>query len=179
MCQKIRYFYPRSPRGERLNAIPLSTEKKRISIHAPLAGSDALGQSFEKAVGISIHAPLAGSDLRSPQTAWQPFLFLSSLPSRGATLVFTRSVILFSNFYPRSPRGERLKKLDTTKKETKFLSTLPSRGATFKHYISSMWICNFYPRSPRGERHVFQALLLHPFAISIHAPLAGSDSKNK
>ena len=103
-------FYPRSPRGERQQAIAasghasfqfLSTLPARgativplgcawsgikISIHAPREGSDfaALpGGVLSK--GISIHAPREGSD---PLSA-------SALLSRGI------------NFYPRSPRGER------------------------------------------------------------------------
>ena len=59
-----------------------------------------------KKYNISIHAPREGSDIRPTTTA------------AGA-----------KNFYPRSPRGERL-----------IFGPLAGR------------IINFYPRSPRGER---------------------------
>ena len=58
----------------------------RISIHAPLAGSDDFvflcrSQHFV----ISIHAPLAGSDYRDLQAAIDDVEFQSTLPLRGAT----------------------------------------------------------------------------------------------
>ena len=57
--------------------------------------------------GISIHAPREGSDAQY----W-------GVPQRRR------------NFYPRSPRGERLPRLDQAGQPTEFLSTLPARGAT-------------------------------------------------
>ena len=59
------------------------------------------------ALAISIHAPREGSDLPVPPD-WP---------------------VQASNFYPRSPRGERLK---------------------LQHFNAD--VLNFYPRSPRGER---------------------------
>ena len=55
-----------------------------ISIHAPLAGSDATEATIALDFDISIHAPLAGSDVLD-------------------VLVYQH----LDNFYPRSPRGER------------------------------------------------------------------------
>ena len=102
-------------------------------------------------------------------------IFLSTLPARGATarphLVNLRN----PNFYPRSPRGERLHRLQCRSPhglisihapregsdscaascappQNKFLSTLPARGATY--YRRLEWM------------HVL---------ISIHAPREGSD----
>ena len=58
-----RYFYPRSPRGERLETY-----------------------SFDlKSIQISIHAPREGSDRSSPPRITSPGRFLSTLPARGAT----------------------------------------------------------------------------------------------
>ena len=101
-----------------------------ISIHAPREGSDALGLFF--LLGhelISIHAPREGSD----RPLWR-------LSAGG------------KNFYPRSPRGERLPP------STKTLSYL-----------------YFYPRSPRGERPDTYAIIQSHKEISIHAPREGSD----
>ena len=56
-------FYPRSPRGERLSAKPEIYLKSGISIHAPREGSDVL-------VTILYH---------------RVYIFLSTLPARGAT----------------------------------------------------------------------------------------------
>ena len=36
----MSYFYPRSPRGERRDAVEAVAQLERISIHAPREGSD-------------------------------------------------------------------------------------------------------------------------------------------
>ena len=88
----LRYFNPRSPRGERPARQVVMCVPVLISIHAPLAGSDLyfFGATFHRrnfnprsprgerraVVGhspkgeISIHAPLAGSDDLMPGYAW-------------------------------------------------------------------------------------------------------------
>ena len=103
----VAYFYPRSPCGERLRVLDGSKSSIEISIHALLAESDCFfcvkllsrliflstlslrrATSHQEWSGsqqpISIHALLAESDEVSGDT-WQ----------------------LGSNFYPRSPCGER------------------------------------------------------------------------
>ena len=83
---KGNYFYPRSPCGERRFQFWLLRFRFSISIHALLAESDAgLPVAGRIAHRISIHALLAESDLGRV----------------GAGLHM-------SNFYPRSPCGERL-----------------------------------------------------------------------
>ena len=79
------YFYPRSPRGERLPPDALTALDNLISIHAPREGSDT---------------PTTTTPTRSAR-------FLSTLPARGATHRFLALNGHSSNFYPRSPRGER------------------------------------------------------------------------
>ena len=101
---------------------------------------------------ISIHAPLAGSDIPSLNNLFKLLLFLSTLPSRGATRKLAGLIRYLPNFYPRSPRGER--------------HTARGRKAD---------ILYFYPRSPRGERLFRFKPPLQTCIISIHAPLAGSD----
>ena len=145
-------FYPRSPRGERPHALTDKELEVLISIHAPREGSDLdiYGRAYNNS--ISIHAPREGSDLcRLPMSK--------------------RS----SNFYPRSPRGERPDYIkqdnggthkisihapregsDDYGKPTygpaEFLSTLPARGATKIPPLTLRGASYFYPRSPRGER---------------------------
>ena len=100
-------FNPRSPYGERLSRTVFWRQYQRISIHAPLTGSDlktavtsqftSLFQSTlplrgatkevstqDVAVTISIHAPLTGSDKSSAGGQKRPIYF-----------------------NPRSPYGER------------------------------------------------------------------------
>ena len=101
-----------------------------ISIHAPLAGSDFIGnRQLSYVVSISIHAPLAGSDIIELFLPLFCTRFQSTLPSRGAT--FSRFITFYcfvisihaplagsdihkaeqkfpvTDFNPRSPRGER------------------------------------------------------------------------
>ena len=149
----MTYFYPRSPRGERhpVGSIYMSTNN--ISIHAPRVGSDILSTSSMIGYGI----------------------FLSTLPAWGATQSAERPFPTLKDFYPRSPRGERLAycHIGTTCFLISihaprvgsdrgcpikvfycivFLSTLPAWGATEQLKAYAEQYINFYPRSPRGER---------------------------
>ena len=86
--RKIDHFYPRSPCGERPEAVTTFGAGSDISIHALLAESDASHLSKFNTSQISIHALLAESDNQSPP---------------GTTRT--------TYFYPRSPCGERLEHL--------------------------------------------------------------------
>ena len=59
---------------------------------------------------------------------------------------------LHSNFYPRSPCGERLSALWMALSRLLFLSTLSLRRATLRPTGNQPITPNFYPRSPCGER---------------------------
>ena len=102
--------------------------------------------------GISIHALLAESD--HPQTSNHPHNTDFYPRSPCGERRWPRGMIpLCLYFYPRSPCGERL------------LRKVPILGIKY-----------FYPRSPCGER-LWPGLLARPFfLISIHALLAESDS---
>ena len=78
-------FYPRSPCGERLHYDNYNLHCVEISIHALLAESDGVTVlGIQHKVGISIHALLAESDYTDGY-----------------------DVRLLTDFYPRSPCGER------------------------------------------------------------------------
>ena len=83
--------------------------------------------------------------------------------------------MLFLNFNPRSPCGERLLCSSHSRATWLFQSTLPLRGATGKTFGLRLALFNFNPRSPCGERHKSLSRTREK-AISIHAPLAGSDN---
>ena len=83
--EKIPYFYPRSPCGERRRRSVKLFRQNYISIHALLAESDPGLSGPAISVAISIHALLAESDRLSGYL-----------------------VGVYSYFYPRSPCGERL-----------------------------------------------------------------------
>ena len=196
--QILTYFYPRSPCGERRHWQTgqsrtrqfLSTLSLRratvgdtppccgcmISIHALLAESD-LTFTFTLILlsVISIHALLAESDFKANVHRAKSRLFLSTLSLRRATILCVLPVVQHTDFYPRSPCGERLpvSELRVTSNvisihallaesdvlnplETLiiliFLSTLSLRRATIVMAVLLMFSLYFYPRSPCGER---------------------------
>ena len=146
---------------------------------------------------ISIHALLAESDGTSVFRGWTLFVFLSTLSLRRATRGRFFYFIPSSDFYPRSPCGERLDKVPNQCKIDQFLSTLSLRRATAPSPPRQEFYNNFYPRSPCGERHTASATRLPSsqflstlslrratvnvqlhwlfLRISIHALLAESD----
>ena len=79
------HFYPRSPCGER---------RRGCAFYYPI-------------FAISIHALLAESDAILLLLYFMTSLFLSTLSLRRATRAVRRSTAAPSNFYPRSPCGER------------------------------------------------------------------------
>ena len=126
---------------------------------------------------ISIHALLAESDTNYQRDDGDPAAFLSTLSLRRATAMGQLAAQLNEisihallaesdrkrcqsrpdsrNFYPRSPCGERLTTLTTSRRTEQFLSTLSLRRATVR-----------------------QVILAEPFIfISIHALLAESDHR--
>ena len=145
------YFYPRSPCGER--RLSYFYIIKITQFLSTLSLRRATIPDREPAAGylISIHALLAESD----PTRWAP-------------------TCRISNFYPRSPCGERPSLLYSSSCIHRFLSTLSLRRATV-HYDNYNLHCvisihallaesdgvaavqngkgrYFYPRSPCGER---------------------------
>ena len=146
-------FYPRSPCGERPHGRAAAGCGIHISIHALLAESDdAYLAALGKGVQISIHALLAESDGASEGADIGDKVFLSTLSLRRATVNTSLALSALGDFYPRSPCGERRKKMEL------------NRTAR-----------NFYPRSPCGERRWLRCWQLAARDISIHALLAESD----
>ena len=192
-----RHFNPRSPCGERptsrrrpprsprfQSTLPLrgatrlahpGGARAPISIHAPLAGSDAHPVCLPYDFHISIHAPLAGSDQNGSSSSSGNSIFQSTLPLRGATLDGIFEAACADNFNPRSPCGERPGRIVVRPFLGRFQSTLPLRGATEMTFAPGMslgfqstlplrgatdaypagWEAQpyFNPRSPCGERH--------------------------
>ena len=113
---------------------PSELEAKVISIHAPREGSD-----FERMrtkgqmIRISIHAPREGSDKCNTGSLRNVPRFQSTLPARGATEAGKAGRLIHPNFNPRSPRGERPRKISFGDNDPQFQSTLPARGATWSY----------------------------------------------
>ena len=133
-------------------------ETFRISIHAPRAGRDSGRYQAGYTGFISIHAPRAGRDLGKLDHGGLLFLFQSTRPVRGATLVRRFPILQSSKFQSTRPvRGATINLFtcftlqliisihapragrDTVPSSassafSKFQSTRPVRGATAKVY---------------------------------------------
>ena len=168
-------FYPRSPCGERPTITGIIYSDRKISIHALLAESDratsfavSVAENFyprspcgerPEADGIVdvIGEFLSTLSLRRAtqikQTCRAEIRFLSTLSLRRATDASKDTIKTVTNFYPRSPCGER-----------RHCIPFPRDAG------------HFYPRSPCGERPPHQQADQHSAGISIHALLAESDA---
>ena len=122
-----------------IHALLAESDRKRqrsgagigISIHALLAESDSLNlPSSPIDKNISIHALLAESDLKLFPKRLCNTLFLSTLSLRRATRLKPRQTRTDTNFYPRSPCGERRHDPGGGRICQGFLSTLSLRRAT-------------------------------------------------
>ena len=162
-------FNPRSPCGERF------CDSRRISIHAPRAGSDV--KKRHKAAILKLFQstlPVRGATRFAPDVC-RGLLFQSTLPVRGATfgrragdsgagyfnprspcgerrITFLVCCANCCNFNPRSPCGERRLNVQNIHISFLFQSTLPVRGATNFEGCNLRYDKNFNPRSPCGER---------------------------
>ena len=102
-----RYFYPRSPCGERLIREPTpGRDNEFLSTLSLRRATLGAGKSCD-VCRISIHALLAESDRRRGIRRYLGAGFLSTLSLRRATLRVTSKTRSQPNFYPRSPCGER------------------------------------------------------------------------
>ena len=174
----LRYFYPRSPRGERLYAGLQHAGSLQISIHAPREGSDLYitcktngGAQFLSTLparGATIHPPLP--------SCWNTISIHA--PREGSDAIYQNPRNHVQHFYPRSPRGERQAAFCSTWPHGIFLSTLPARGATRPRLRQdqSLQISIHVPRKGSDLFHHGDGALF--VVISIHAPREGSDPPN-
>ena len=170
------HFYPRSPCGERLVHLTQAASPGGISIHAHLAESD--GIQAETAVfvpPISIHALLAESDRGAYRGARQsrPISIHALLAESDKNTSIAGRITEISihallaesdnqckidqkrssNFYPRSPCGERpalFIGMDMEEDISIHALLAESDSALAPKQNPTE---HFYPRSPCGERH--------------------------
>ena len=150
----LQHFYPRSPCGERRNPARRPTGRRRRFLSTlSLRRATAIGRRDRAGRDISIHALLAESDIIKPlYHRGATSRFLSTLSLRRATpryaiMIFIQYISIhallaesdrwtktiaaeISNFYPRSPCGERRKRKIIAAINEAFLSTLSLRRAT-------------------------------------------------
>ena len=125
-----------------------------ISIHAPREGSDRCGRTGRPDRPISIHAPREGSDARHLDDRQGRKMISIHAPREGSD--GSRSgvgMVPLSDFYPRSPRGER-----------------------HRFHCASSGSVVISIHAPREGSDVPVEPCVHgSFGISIHAPREGSD----
>ena len=147
-----------------------------ISIHALLAESDNSSYGALDGASISIHALLAESDWQAGAMQLPTAPFLSTLSLRRATHRKKRCCPWRSDFYPRSPCGERRTGKSTTAIFYLFLSTLSLRRAT---YNAAFYHCRYFIsiHALLAESDGDEMESRADFRISIHALLAESDPR--
>ena len=147
-------FNPRSPCGERHFTILPSHKTAYFNPRSPCGERQSIYGTTLKLPCISIHAPHAGSDCIGPCPLLPSWISIHA-PHAGSDRFKMERCFRCKNFNPRSPCGERqlagLRDLFLNL----FQSTLPMRGATM------LW------------SNILQIMM-----ISIHAPHAGSDTKD-
>ena len=104
-------FYPRSPCGERQLTACQNGQLLDFYPRSPCGERRCLRCCAISCITISIHALLAESDGGSGVGSWPRGIFLSTLSLRRATKLRNPSRPGKINFYPRSPCGERLRKV--------------------------------------------------------------------
>ena len=146
-----------------------------FSFAAPLAGRNKrrrpVGECRRR---ISIHAPLAGRDhVSRHQDADRP-AFQSTRPLRGATQPLS-SRLLRPYFNPRAPCGARLSARLSVTSAWIFQSTRPLRGATVRRLLPDERHFLFQSTRPLRGATSSRRTTGSSLTISIHAPLAGRD----
>ncbi len=156
LFRPLKYFYPRSPCGERLTSGQNDNDSNNISIHALLAESDASFFSGRSCFSDFYPRSPCG-ERRSHYSSSRPLKgFLSTLSLRRATKDTTaRQQIADISIHAL------LAESDDTRDWTRGLCLY------------------FYPRSPCGERRIATKYSSGGFSISIHALLAESDCSEK
>ena len=151
------------------------SRRNTISIHALREEGDLFRTRKGGENSISIHALREEGDFLAHSTLPKLVIFLSTPSARRATSCALPPCLLVRYFYPRPPRGGRLRvprvlgriqniSIHALREEgdsqiwankqylKKFLSTPSARRATAGQLALRRQLQNFYPRPPRGGR---------------------------
>ena len=168
-------FYPRPPRGGRLEGAVHGIKPKDFYPRPPRGGRRVSGLVGASPTYFYPRPPRGGRQLaRRLQGVQQGFLSTPSarratgdvdrveatidisihaLREEGDDLPCSRYLEI-QDFYPRPPRGGRQGVQLGDYHTLKFLSTPSARRATQLSHHSPSMTANFYPRPPRGGRHL-------------------------
>ncbi len=178
LCTQILalYFYPRPPRGERLFHVFILLPSVLISIHALREESDGCTLMCEPGKNtISIHALREESDFVPCRLLWEHWEFLSTPSARRATISGLLSNLANADFYPRPPRGERLRPI-FARKFSHFISIHALREESDRKVEVTQELVAEFLSTPSARRATNQRILTAVLAeISIHALREESD----
>ena len=135
---KARFQSTLPVRGATFGVVRHSVQVLLFQSTLPVRGTTAVGRYLDQLRRISIHAPRAGSDNQAFAEIIKGIAFQSTLPVRGATSCHPHSSSHSAYFNPRSPCGERLMESGEKQRVIIFQSTLPVRGATRVHQRPSV-----------------------------------------
>ena len=191
-------FYPRHPRGWRLHSLLHLHSCFRVSIHATLAGGDrqhrhsppadssflstppsrvATGMrvGYSRDDGVSIHATLAGGDDCVYDVGIRRNIVSIHATLAGGDSERVSTEVVSNRFYPRHPRGWRLRCRVLVNAIVKFLSTPPSRVATAPLMIVDCRQHVSIHATLAGGDVFYGGICGKSCRVSIHATLAGGD----
>ena len=176
LFRPLKYFYPRSPCGERLTSGQNDNDSNNISIHALLAESDASFFSGRSCFSDFYPRSPCG-ERRSHYSSSRPLKgFLSTLSLRRATIQeIGREACAFISIHALLAESDALQQ-NIQAEDSLFLSTLSLRRATVrKNQVLlqySRFLSTLSLRRATDGRNAISPVI----CISIHALLAESDS---
>ena len=183
-------FYPRPPRGGRLEGAVHGIKTKDFYPRPPRGGRRVSGLVGASPTYFYPRPPRGGRQLaRRLQGVQQGFLSTPSARRATGDVDRVEATIDISihalreegdahrrraaldclHFYPRPPRGGRPARRPQKTEHGKFLSTPSARRATPPSPTRRPRRRNFYPRPPRGGRPSERRAARTPLQISIHA----------
>ena len=147
-----RYFYPRSPCGER-RTVTARIIDPTYDFYPRSPCGERPSQWRTLARGIYDFYPRSPCGERLFTFFWLG-LHANFYPRSpcGERPISDSAIMWAFDFYPRSPCGERQRVVSRNALHELFLSTLSLRRATVRHRSSPRFKKYFYPRSPCGER---------------------------
>ena len=171
-----RGFYPRHPRGWRRRP-PCSRCLRRLCFYPrhPRGWRPRSRRSPACCCTVSIHATLAGGDRGRTTTCLLSLQFLSTPPSRVATLVKGGADELVAVSIHATLAGGDWPRRRTMDSDERVSIHATLAGGDTRSGAAWQSKSGFYPRHPRGWRLMTPYEQFEAVYVSIHATLAGGD----
>ena len=147
LAHTIHGFYPRHPRGWRRRGAHRLPSRTDVSIHATLAGGDAPAVIFWRSRHCFYPRHPRGWRRSQPFFWDAKMLFLSTPPSRVATVRLAVGHAAPLAFLSTPPSRVATGGVGTSAKGFAFLSTPPSRVATTSCFVTAQ-LCSFLSTPP-------------------------------